>query len=311
MSARSEPGTPLPSTAESIIRKTCPGTVRRFWWGTNQRARLAIAGLGVLTTLATTGAVAFNGDALPESENAEVEASVQRGDSVEVTVHSVSDVDSFEGTEPATGLRFRADVDGLYPMPDCWLTESHALAENMLRGRNVRLIVKKAANSGSDRITVDVRLPDGTDYAEAIVRDGAAAADRSTRGELSLVESTAREQRRGLWAAGCTPDAAIAATSSVPSSSAPSSTTPTTTTPTTTTATTTTTTTTRPIPTWSRVEPFPTTTTSEPPPDDSWIDGVMGRPCLVEGARRTSASGNTVVCARNGKDKLRWRRDDD
>lgn len=297
----------MPSTAESAIHKTSPGIVRRFWWRTNQRVRLTVVCLGVLSALATTGAAGFAGDALPrERGGAGPGAAVHRGDTIEVTVYTVTDVDSFEGMEPATGLFFRARVAGLRRMTGCWDTESRATAQDLLRGKNVRLIVRNDGSSADDGIAVDVRLPDGTDYAQTMVEEGAAAAEVSTRGELAPVESLARQETRGLWAFGCSLGEATATASSEPSSSSSSSSPG----PTTTTAAATTTTDSSAQPPSSR--PPATTTTTRPPPDDEdddvWLDVMLGKRCFNEGARRTSPNGNEVVCARNGNGQLRWRR---
>ncbi|TWP48416.1 hypothetical protein FKR81_27860 [Lentzea tibetensis] len=276
------------------------GIVRRFWWRINQRARLAVACLGILTALVTTGTVGFGGEVVPqERESAGLEEAMHRGDSLEVTVHTVSDVDLFEGVEPATGLAFRARVAGLRQIADCGPAESRSVAQSLLRGKNVWLVVKSDDVSGNDRIAVDVRLPDGADYARTIVHEGAASADLSAREELAPVESAARQEHRGLWAAGCAPDAATATATSAPSSSAPS--------PTVTTTTTTTTTTESSAPPPSSE---PATATSRPPADDAWVRFVVGKRCFFEGVRKRSPKGNVVVCGRNGKNQLRWRRAD-
>lgn len=294
-------GLPLPSTVESSTHTSRPGAVRRFWWRTSRRTRLATACLGAVAALATTGAVGFSGGEFPQQRGSGgLDEAASRGDSLEVTVHTVSDVDLFEGAEPATGLSFRARIAGLRRMTDCWVAESRATAQDLLRGRNVRLVVRNDDDiSGNDRIAVDVQLPDGTDYARTIVRDGVARADPSARGELVPVEDMAREERRGLWAAGCVPSEVVVTTSSTPSSSSASPST-TTTAPTTST----TESSTRPKP--SR----PPTTSSSPPPDDEWDDDRLGKFCLIEGSRRTTEDGNEMVCARNGKNQLRWRRAD-
>ena len=251
-------------------------------------------GLGVLTALATTGAAGFMNADVPAKDAAPREA-LHRGDSFEVTVHSVSDVDRFEGMEPATGLFFQARVAGVRPAGQCWLSESLAAAQNLLLGKNVRLTVRKDADSGDDRIAVDVRLPDGTDYAQTVVGDGVVPADLSARDELAPVESAARQQHRGLWSVGCAPGAVT--TSSTPSSTL-SSPAPTTTT------------TTQPVPVTSEPpepeEPETTTPTSE-----TTLTGILlGRRCFEEGARKKTPSGEEMVCARNGKNQLRWRRAD-
>jgi hypothetical protein len=251
-------------------------------------------GLGVLTALATTGAAGFMNADVPAKDAAPREA-LHRGDSFEVTVHSVSDVDRFEGMEPATGLFFQARVAGVRPAGQCWLSESLAAAQNLLLGKNVRLTVRKDAESGDDRIAVDVRLPDGADYAQTVVGDGVVPADLSARDELAPVESAARQQHRGLWSVGCAPGAVT--TSSTPSSTS-SSPAPTTTT------------TTQPVPVTSEPpepeEPETTTPTSE-----TTLTGVLlGRRCFEEGARKKTPSGEEMVCARNSKNQLRWRRAD-
>lgn len=296
----------MPSTAELITPETSPGIVRRFWWRTNQQARLAIACLGLLATLAplaTAGAADSPGDGLaPKRGSAALEAALNRGDAIEVTVYTVSGVDSFEGMEPATGLFFDGRVAGLRRIADCWSAESRAAAEHLLSGKNVWLAVRKdgiSGSDGSDGIAVDVRLPNGADYARTVVSDGAAMADVSARGELADVESAARQERRGLWAADCSPSEATATASSTSPSSTPV--------PTTTTTTTEATTTKPPAP--STTSP-PSTSTTRPssPPDDEWIDARLGKACLFEGSRRTSPKGNELVCARNDNGQLRWRR---
>lgn len=253
--------------------------------------------LGVLTALATTAAAGFLGDPAPQQSVPDAgRGVVHRGDSFEVTVHTVSDVDLFEGVEPATGLFFHAQVVGVGRIADCWLPESRATAQNLLRGKTVRLTVKKDVDSDSDRIAVDVQLPNGLDYAQTLVHDGMAPADPSSRDELAAVETVARKENRGLWAAACT--RIETAPSTTTSSSTPAPTTTTTTTPPVIT-----TETTAPRP------PKPPVTTT--PPDDEWDDDIwLGKICFKEGARRTSPNGEEMVCARNGRNQLRWRRAD-
>jgi len=292
----------LPSTPESTNPTQSPGIVRRLWWRTSQRKRLAIMCLGVCTSIVTTGAAGFMGDALPpEHGSGGPGAAMHRGDAFEVTVHTVSDVDLFEGREPATGLLVHARVAGLSRLTACWAAESRATAQDLLRGKKVRLIVKKDGIPGSDRVPVDVRLPDGTDYAQTIVREGVAPADLSVRDELASVESVARQERRGLWAAGCATGEPT--TSSAPSSSSPTSSSPSPTTTTTSPATTET----SAQPTH---EPPVTTTTAPPSSDPPDEDARVGKPCLVEGSRTSSPSGGELVCARNARKQLRWRRED-
>ncbi|MET9629679.1 thermonuclease family protein [Lentzea sp. NPDC006480] len=250
--------------------------------------------LGVLAALATTVAAGFAGGANPQQRVDAGADPMRRGDSFEVTVHMVSDVDLFEGVEPASGVLFRARVAGIGRIADCWLAESRATAQNLLRGKMVRLTVKKDVDSDSDRIVVDVQLPDGADYANTLVHDGMAPADVSTRDELAQVETVARQEHRGLWASSCL--RIVSTTSSVPASS------------TTTTTTTTATTTTTPETSTRKPPPRPPVTSVEPPPDppdDFWL----GKICFKEGAKRKAAGGGELVCARSGT-KLRWRRAD-
>ena len=296
MFALKNSGPPLLSPVESDVHRKSPGIARRLWWRTNQPARVAIMGLGVVTALATTGAAGFIGGAdRQDPANARPDVAMHRGDDFEVTVRSVSDVDSFEGIEPATGLSFHAKVAGIHLIAQCRLTESRAIAENLLLGKTVWLTVKKDGVSGDDEIAVDVRLPDGADYGQTVVHDGMATADMATRGELLSVEAAARVERRGVWAASCAPGAVTASSSSAPTS-------------TTTTAppTTTTTTTAPPTTETSEEPPLPPSRSLERPPasdDDEWIDARQGRLCFIEGARRTSPGGNN-------KNVLRWRRAD-
>lgn len=253
-----------------------------------------------MTALAATGAVAFNGDDLSrERGNGGLEAGGFRGDTLQVTVQTVSEVDLFEGAEPITGRLVRARVAGLRPVTDCWVAESRATAQDLLRGKDVRLVVRRDDESGSDRILVDVELPDGADYARTVVGDGVVPADLTTRGELAPDESAARLGQLGLWAAGCalTPVAATASSTPPSSSSVPS--------PTTTTTVTTTTEHSAPPP---PPPPPPRPTSSSP--DEEWDDSRLGKVCLIEGARRPSGDGNEIVCSRNGKNQLRWRRAD-
>ncbi|MGW4211277.1 hypothetical protein ACWEIJ_25015 [Lentzea sp. NPDC004789] len=284
---------------ELNIHKRCPGIVRRFWWRTDQRSRLALIGFGVLTAVFTTGTVGFAGEVLPRDRpNDGPEAAVHRGDSFEAVVHAVSDVDSFDGVEPATGLFFSAHVAGLL-RTGCWQTQSRQAAQNLLLGKNVRLVVRKDGVFDGDRMTVDVALPDGTDYARTVVHDGYAPADPAGRADLAVVDAAARQELRGRWAAGCAADVTTSAAAATTASSSSASSSPA---PATTTTVTTTT---------GSVEPTsssaPVTSTSSPR-DDSWIDVLLGRPCFDEGARRTSANGDEMVCQRNGRDRLRWRR---
>ncbi|SDJ53563.1 hypothetical protein SAMN04488074_102312 [Lentzea albidocapillata subsp. violacea] len=287
----SEPPTPT----------TGPGIVRRFWWRSGQRARLAIACVGVLGALAVTGAAGFSGDALP-GERGGPGVAVHRGDSFEVTVRTVSGVDLFEGVEPGTGRVFGGRVAGVNAAP-CWQSQSLAVAENLLRGKKVRLTVKSDGDSGTDRLLVDVELPDGSDYAWTIVGEGTASADLAARGDLAPVESAARQQRRGLWAGGCTGyrDDALATPSSTPQTS-------TTTTPP---PATTTTTAPPPVPTTTdEPTPEPPPTTTRQPSDDEWLNRFVGKRCFLEGASKTSPKGSEIVCTRGPKGQLRWQRAD-
>ncbi|MEU0880988.1 hypothetical protein ABZ345_20475 [Lentzea sp. NPDC005914] len=272
-----------------------PAIVRLFWWRSSQSARLAMTCLGVVTAVATTGAVGFATEVLPQHHRSDgLEAAVHRGDSFEAVVHTVSEVDTFDGVEPATGLFFRARVAGLL-RTGCRPAESREAAQNLLRGRNVRLMVRKDGGFDSDLMTVDVVLPDGTDYAHTIVHDGVAPADLTARDDLAVADSEARQERRGLWAVSCATNEQVTASAapSEPSSFAP----------TLTTTTTAATTTTEPAPSSSEVTP-----TSAPSRGGSWLDVLLGRQCYVEGARRTSANGDEMVCERTGRDQLRWRR---
>ncbi|MET8758727.1 hypothetical protein [Lentzea sp. NPDC004782] len=252
---------------------------------------------GVLIAVVATGTAGFAGEVLPpEHPSAGPEAAVHRGDSFEAVVRAVSEVDSFDGVEPATGLFFRAHVAGLLST-GCRLTQSREAAQNLLLGKNVRLVVRKDGVFDGDRMTVDVVLPDGTDYARTVVHDGLAPADPSARGDLAVVDAAARREHRGLWAVSCATAAATSATAATTSNSSSS--------PVPATTTTATTTTDPVVPTSPSV---PVTTSSPPPGDGSWIDVLLGRPCFEEGARRTSASGDEMVCERNGRNRLRWRR---
>lgn len=274
------------------------GAIRLSWWRAKQHARIAVAGLGVLIALATTAAVGFAGGASPgDRGSAGLGPAVHGGDSLDVTVQTVSEVDLFEGVESATGLSFHARVSGLRRVDGCWLTESREIARSLLRGKNVRLTVKRGGGAGSDRIMVDVRLPDGSDYASTVVHEGVVRADLTAREELAPDESSARQERVGLWAAGCATDQPSATPSVQPSSSTQDTSTVPPSAPTTTTVEA------PPAPVPPSSEPPATSTSSEPPADDR-----VGRPCLIEGMRTTSPKGNELVCARNAKNQLRWRR---
>ncbi|WP_156213306.1 thermonuclease family protein [Lentzea aerocolonigenes] len=248
--------------------------------------------MSVVTTVATTGAVTFAGDAFPGGRGSSgLEQTVHRGDAVEVTVREVSEVDSFEAVEPATGVFFRARVAGVRRLADCRLAESRAVARNLLLGKGVRLLVRRDGASGSDQIVADVVLPDGRDYARTVVHDGVAEADLATREELAPVETDARRDRRGLWATSCP---SVETTTNAPSSSATSTTTTTTTVPATTESS-------------SQPPPSPPVSSSSAPPDGPLIV-VRGGRCTTEGERGTTITGNEMVCTRTDKDELRWRR---
>lgn len=275
----------------SVTPLTRPGIVRRLWWRSGQGPRLAVAGLSVITTVAATGAVTFDGDAFPTARGSSgLEQSARGGDSVEATVRDVSEVDSFEGVEPDTGLPFRARVAGVRRVTDCWLAESRAAARELLLGKEVRLLVRRDGTSGGDQVVVDVVLPDGRDYARTVVRDGVAPADPDGREDLAPVESAAREDRRGRWAARC--EVVETTVSSTPSPPAPS------------------TTTTAPVTTGSSPEPSPS---SPSPTSSSQADGpppvvLAGTRCDREGDLGTTITGREMICARTAKDELRWRR---
>jgi endonuclease YncB( thermonuclease family) len=291
----------LHNASEPPTHTTSPGIVRRFWWRSGQRTRLAIACAGVLGALAVTGAAGFSGDARP-AERGGPGVAVHRGDSFEVTVRAVSGVDLFEGVEPDTGRVFGARVAGVNAAP-CWLSQSLAAAENMLRGKKVRLTAKSDGDTGTDRLLVDVELPDGSDYAQTVVGEGTASADLAARGDLAPVESAARQQRRGLWAGGCTGyrDDVLATPSSTPQTSTTTTPVPTTTT-------------TPPPPvittTIEKPAPQPPPTTTEEPGDEEWLGRFVGRRCFLEGATKTSPKGTEIVCTRGPKGQLRWQRAD-
>ncbi|MDX3659189.1 hypothetical protein PV646_17925 [Streptomyces sp. ID05-26A] len=287
---------------------TSPGFVRRLWWRSDQRARLAIACAGVLGVLAVTGAAGFSGAAPPgQRSGPAAAAAVHRGDSFEVTVRTVSDVDSFEGVEPDTGRAFGARVYGVNRAA-CWQSQSLAAAENLLRGKKVRLTVKSESegDAESGRLLVDVQLPDGSDYARTIVAEGSTSADLAARGDLVPEEMAARQQRRGLWSTGCERYEVdpVVTTSSVPPTSSTTTPVPTTTT-------------TNALPPPPPVRPTkkpapepPPTETTEPDDDAEWLSRFVGKRCVVEGATRTSPKGTEVVCARDARGQLRWQRAD-
>ncbi|WP_086666127.1 thermonuclease family protein [Lentzea kentuckyensis] len=281
-----------------IIRRTRLGAVRRFWWRSSQGARITIASLGAVAALATTSAADFSVDVVPGAGgHSELDQAVHRGDSLEVIVRAVSEVDSFEGVEAVTGLFFHVRVVGLRRDEGCWLVESRRAAQDLLRGETIRLVVKNGDVQGDERLAGDVLLPDGSDYARTVVGGGAAAADPEVREDLAAAESTARQERRGLWGAGCAIGEATAVPSGEPSSSPPGAVT------TTSAPAATTTTTAPPAPSSP-----PASSTSPAPPADDWVDDRVGGPCLLEGMRRTSPRGNVIVCTHDDKGKLRWRR---
>lgn len=291
----------MPPASEPAKRPSGPGTVRRLWWRSDQRARLAIACAGVLGVLVATGAAGFGGAAPPGERAGGPVAAVHRGDSFEVTVRTVIEVDSFEGVELDTGRVFGARVNGVSPAA-CWQSQSLAAAEGLLRGKKVRLTVKDEGEDATDRLLVDVRLPDGSDYAKTVVADGSASADLAARGELAQDEIAARVQRRGLWSTGCEGYDAdlVVTTSSVPAS---------TTTPAP--ATTTTIPPPPPPPPTQKPKPEPPPTeTTEPDDDAEWLGRFVGKRCFVEGATRTSPKGSEVVCTRGDRGQLRWQRAD-
>ncbi|WP_154697652.1 hypothetical protein [Lentzea guizhouensis] len=166
----------MPSTAESVVQQARAGVVRRLWWRSSQSARLAIGCLGVCTALATTGAAGFGAAGQPQ-DGGGPGAAGHRGDSFEVTVQSVSDVDLFEGAEPVTGHVVRARVAGLRPVTACWPARSRAVAQELLQGTKVRVVARNDDTSGADRMLVDVQLPDGTDYARSVVDRGVVPVD--------------------------------------------------------------------------------------------------------------------------------------
>lgn len=264
-----------------------PGAVRRWWWGASQRTRLATVGAGTVAGMAACvlalssiqtapylDAFGLTDDSAPSQPVAA--ASIPRDEVV--TIVSLAAVDALDGVDHANHpvlLR----VPGIRSVPPCWAGPALDSAGELVRGKQVTLSDLGEVEAG--RVAARIRLPDGRDYAQAVVSAGAATA---ADGELALAkdQSEAQQAHQGVWGATCVP----AGTGKPPP---PPS---------------------KPRPT-SSTSPTPPPASSGPPttpPDGVQHNVRQGAQCSPEGALGLTARGQVLVCAMGVDGKTRWRK---
>lgn len=90
----------------------------------------------------------------------------------------------------------RLQVVGLAAPGDCWTQAATEFATTALTGKQVKIVAV-----AGDR--VDVRLPDGSDFAETALRKGMARAESTANATLTAAQATAQRAEIGLWGGTC------------------------------------------------------------------------------------------------------------
>ncbi len=276
--------------------QSTPSAVRRWWWGTSQRTRLATACLGTAAGMAACflvlapfqtepylRAIGLMDDPAPRPADTRTLSA-----GAVITIVSVTSVDVFDGKD-AENQRVALRVPGIRSAPPCWASQALDDAEELLRGKQVALADIGDADSGG-RVAARVQLPDGRDYAQAVVSAGAAQA---VDDDLTAAQAAAREGHRGLWGAACPvgkpvdPNAPPAPTATLTPTPTPA---PTQTSP-------------HPPPSTTAI-PTPTTT----PPDDVQQNVRRGTACSPEGARGMTNRGVFLVCTMTSDGTTKWKK---
>lgn len=276
------------SPGKSMRRSTtgpAPGAVRRWWWGASQRTRLAIASLGTVAGMAACvlvlspfqtepylNAFGLTDDTTPSRPSG---APAVPRDEV-VTIVSLSAVDALDGTDRANHpvlLR----VPGIHSAPPCWAGPALDSASQLILGKKVTLSDLGDVEAG--RAAARIRLPDGRDYAQAVVSAGVATA---VDGDLATQQDEARQAGRGLWGAKCEPAGIGTPPPPVPTS--------------------------KPLPTPSSPAPPPTSAgpPTAPPPGGIQLNVRRGARCAPEGALGFTSRGQALVCTKAGDGTTRW-----
>jgi hypothetical protein len=268
------------TTAESV-----PGVVRRWWWAASQRTRLTTVSLATVAGMAACVLAlssfqtvpylrAFGLTENPAPSQPQGAVAVQR-DSV-ITIVSMDAVDALDGTD-SSNHPVLLRVPEIRSVPPCWAGPALDAAAQLVRGRQVTLSELGEVEAG--RVAARIRLPDGRDYAQAVVSAGVATAADD---ELAKDQDEARQAHRGVWGATCVP----AGTG-------------------------------KPPPPPSKPRPTPTSPTTAPPsstgPPTTPPDGIQqnvrqGAPCSPEGAFGLTARGQLLVCTTGTDGKARWRK---
>lgn len=268
------------TTAESVT-----GAVRRWWWAASQRTRLTVVGLATVAGMAACVLAlaplqtepylqAFGLTDNPAPVRPQDAVAVPR-DSV-VTIVSMDAVDALDGTD-SSNHPVLLRVPEIRSVSPCWAGPALDAAAQLIRGKQVTLSELGEVEAG--RVAARIRLPDGRDYAQAVVNAGAATAAGD---ELAKDQDEARQAHRGVWGATCVP-AGTGRPPPPPSKPRPTTTSPTTTPPS---------------------SPGPPTT----PPDGIQRNVRQGAPCSPEGAFGLTARGQLVVCTTGIDGRPRWRK---
>jgi hypothetical protein len=216
-----------------------------------------------------------------------------------ITVTAVPAVDLLDGVD-TTNRPVAVTVPGIRSTPPCRADQALASAAHLVRGKQVRLVASDNQTDPDGRVRARVLLPDGHDYAHAVVSAGAAQPDASlgvvpNQADLAAAEADARQSRRGLWGSSCDAGQPGGNAGPPPPTEQPVDQ-KTTTTP-------------SPAPT-STEQPAPTTTvTPTPPPDDDVQRNVrVGDPCTPEGAHGITDKGQSVVCTAKAGAPAKWKK---
>jgi len=267
------------------IAESGPGAVRRWWWAASQRTRLTVASLATVAGMAACVLAlsplqtvpylhAFGLTENPSPGPTQGAVAVQR-DAV-ITIVSMDAVDALDGTDRSNHpvlLR----VPEIRSVSPCWAGPALDAAAQLIRGKEV--ILSDLGEVEAGRVAARIQLPDGRDYAQAVVSAGAATAADD---ELAKDQDEARQARRGVWGATCVP-----AGTGTPPPPPP-----------------------KPRPTSSSPTTAPPSTSGPPttPPDGVQQGVRQGAPCSPEGAFGLTARGQLVVCTTGIDGKPRWRK---
>jgi endonuclease YncB( thermonuclease family) len=174
-----------------------PGALRRWWWRESQRTLLGTTCLGTTHGLVVSGVVLSGVDdtaapaaahpAIPATSWATPTGAEASGfpstpsaaDDLSITVTAVPAVDLLDGVDTTTNRPVAVRVLGIRSTPPCWADQALASAAQLLRGKQVWLVGDDDQAEPDGRVRARVLLPDGHDYAHAVVSAGAAQPDAS------------------------------------------------------------------------------------------------------------------------------------